>query len=313
MKRLLFFTLSFILLVSLFAQSADDDIFEVNNYKKKSAKKAILMSSIFPGAGQIYANPKSITGYIFPVIEVGLWVGFLHFNNKGKDMESDYEYYANKELIDAYHYTTEDGAEVTQNIYRYTRKRQTDSQQNLIDDYYSDNSFYEKHFRLDEEDTQHFYEDIGKYNKYLFGWYDWYNIYAMNEYGDNVLDLPGPENDISWNFDESTQRWLGNNPMNPSSTYYLANSNMYDLKKGIYSDMRAEYIIMRQETEDNYTKGNYMMFGILANHILAAVDAVRVTKKTNLAFLSKNNIKINLTPIFVHNHLSAGLAFEKRF
>ncbi|MCD4817695.1 MAG: hypothetical protein K8S23_03260 [Candidatus Cloacimonetes bacterium] len=309
MKRLLLFTLSFILLVSLFAQSANSDIFEVNTHHKKSAKKAMVMSSIFPGAGQIYANPKSITGYIFPAIEIGLWVGFLHFNNKGKDKESDYEYYANGELINAYHYTNEDGEYIYKEVYRYDRERQTTIQEDLI--HHANNPFYTNHFRLDAENTQHFYEDIGKYNKYIFGWYDWYNIYGMNELGEDVL--PSSGDNTHWNWDSNTNMWLGNEPTNPTSTYYTSNADVYDANNGVTSIMRAEYISMRQNTEDDYTKSDYMMFGILANHILAAIDAVRVTKKTNLASLSKNNIKINLAPVFVQNRLSAGLTFEKRF
>jgi hypothetical protein len=334
MKRLLFLTLSFILLVSVFAQNTDDEIFEVNTHTKKSAKMAMAMSSIFPGAGQFYANPKTITAYIFPVIEIGLWAGLLHFNSKGKDMESNYEKFANGEEIDAYHYTNEDNQVVTKKVYRYDRERQAQVQANLI--FKANNMFYDNHFRLDGVDmqvernndgsilsidysitidnTQHFYEDIGKYNKYLFGWYDWYNIYAMDELGADVLPgaiLPPPDNQTHWIWDSN--KWIGNEPRNTSSPYYTANPNTYEAKNGIYSDMRDEYIQMRSEAEDYYQKSDIMMFGLLTNHILAAIDAVRVTKKTNLSYLSKNEIKIKLSPVFVHNQLAAGFTVEKRF
>ena len=50
----------------------------------------------------------------------------------------------------------------------------------------NNSSFYDEHFRLDDTNTQHFYEDIGKYPRYVFGWTDWFQIYSKNNNGEIV-------------------------------------------------------------------------------------------------------------------------------
>ena len=50
----------------------------------------------------------------------------------------------------------------------YSRDRQHRVEQDLINHPTAAHSIYVAgHFRLDDDNTQHFYEDIGKYNKYI--------------------------------------------------------------------------------------------------------------------------------------------------
>jgi|GEM_PF-6426480 len=117
---------------------------------------------------------------------------------------------------------------------------------NRIDQYWTEDFFLsdpgnlyfdEDHFMLDDDNSQHFYEDIGKYDKYLFGWYDWHNIYAtMNNSPDEANTNP------IWNFDNGN--WIGNDPINVSSEYYINNQSEYDAHNGKYSIFRAEYITL---------------------------------------------------------------------
>jgi hypothetical protein len=98
MKKLLVILVVTALMLPLVAQDNEDeeiinDIIEVK-YEPKSAAKAMIMSSIFPGTGQAYANYKSITTYIFPLIEIGLWYGMYHFQQEGEDKEASYQDYA---------------------------------------------------------------------------------------------------------------------------------------------------------------------------------------------------------------------------
>ena len=307
------------LCVPLIAQdSNDDDIFDVK-FEQKSAKKAMLLSTLFPGAGQFYANPKSITTYLFPILEIGLWTGYFYYQNEGKKIEDDYEEYANKEIIGTYAedvnfiYTDHNGNQIQIDIeagdpiYRYDRRRQFFVQEDLIEN--SANSFYDNHFRLDETNTQHFYEDIGKYNKYIFGWADWFDVYATNNDGEwsAPSDDSGPEGTY-WIWDSN--KWVGNVQQNDNSEYY---NSTYDTYGGVYSDMRDIYIGMRQDAEDNYEKADLMTFGIVINHIGSAFDALRVVRKKNMDYLSQHNIDVNVTPMFVENHLVPGLFIQKRF
>ena len=102
-----------LLLISLagiaVAQELSNDVIDVK-YEKKSTKMAMALSAIFPGAGQAYANPKSITTYIFPLLEAGLWYGYFHYNKQGDDATKDYNkhflnialaYGGQYELVDA--------------------------------------------------------------------------------------------------------------------------------------------------------------------------------------------------------------------
>ncbi len=285
MKKISILTLVLLIFSAAIAQELDNDIIQIN-YEKKSPAKAMLLSSLFPGAGQFYANRRSVTTYISPLIEIGLIVGYIMSYNEGLDSESDYEKFADS---------------------HYDRIKQYFAQNDLIEDQMNNSSFYDEHFRLDDTNTQHFYEDIGKYNKYIFGWDDWFDIYAMDDLGNQI----SPD----WVWEESNDGknlWNGNNITNPESIYNT-NSNYSD-PYTIYSENRAEYIEMRKDTEDLYDRSELFSFGLVANHILAAIDAVRLTKIHNREYLSNTSqLEIKLTPIFVNNNLSPALMLTKRF
>jgi len=298
MKKISMLTLVLLIFSTAIAQELDNDIIQIN-YEKKSPAKAMLLSSLFPGAGQFYANRRSVTTYISPLIEIGLIVGYIMSYNEGLDAESDYEKFADS---------------------HYDRTKQYFAQHDLIIDPMNNSNFYNEHFRLDgidlddegnlidiwDNNTQHFYEDIGKYNKYVFGWDDWFDIYATDEDGSTI----SPD----WVWEESNDGknlWIGNNVTNPTSSFY--NSNYSD-PYTVYSENRAEYIEMRKDTEDLYNRSELFSFGLVANHILAAIDAVRLTKLHNREYLSNTSqLEIKLTPIFVNNNLSPALILTKRF
>ncbi len=309
----------------MFAQTKDN--FIKTEYKQKSAAKAMMMSAIFPGAGQFYSNKMSITAYIFPVIEAGMWYGYLKYRKKGKDIEKDYEYYATDEVIG--HYDSDSPAilGVAANegdyyhegdpIYRYERWRQYVAQENFKTN--AQNPFYDNHFRLDgigddgqltENNSQHFYEDIAKYDKYLFGWFDWFTIYG--EYQEDWTDY-----NFHWIFQEDVtgegNKWYGNTAYNDTISYYLQDQANYDAKNGMYSTMRAKYIVMRQDAEDNFKKSRLFSYGIIFNHIFSVIDAVRVTKQTNIKYLSENKVKLGISPVLTENGITPYISISKRF
>ena len=105
--------------------------------------------------------------------------------------------------------------------------------------------------------------------------------------------------------------WIGNDATNPDSEYYDSN---YSDPYTIYSGFRADYIQMRRDAEDSYDKAEYFSFGLVANHILAAIDAVRLTRIHNREYLSNTSkVEINFAPIFVNNSFSPALMITKRF
>ncbi len=318
LRKIIFLFVLTCIFISVSAQEIRNDIIQVN-YDKKSVSKAMILSSLFPGAGQFYADRRSITTYIFPLIEIGLWMGYFHYYNQGLDKEDEYEKWANQEVIGEYTggdcpyvnpETNQPYYEDGDPIYRYGRERHNFA----VDDFLieNNNSSYDNHFRLDDTNTQHFYEDIGKYNKHIFGWYDWFNIYATDENGNWT-------NDIDWDFDYDAnglvEKWVGmENPANPTDSLYIENQSRYEGKNGLYSGMRAEYIEMRNEARDYYESAEIISFGLVFNHILSAIDAVRLTRRYNLEYITTTSkLQIHLAPVVVSNELSPALFLTKRF
>lgn len=294
-----------LLWVNLSAEELINDLFQVEQ-SQKSARKAMLFSAIVPGAGQFYANPASITAYFFPLVEAGLWFGYFYYRSEGDDITKQYKQFAD---------------------YNYDRQDQNMAQKSLIDDHLSDNNFYAPddydasntddygyggHFRLDTENTQHFYEDIGKYNKYLFGWNDWVEIYATVIQEPNSRFWTGPD----WILEENEYgqwRWVGSDVMNEDSEYYIENSDLYDAERGTYSVLRAEYIEMRKDAEVNYENKRMCTYGLLFNHLLAAIDAVRVTRSYNIDHLSYNHWGIGISPTYAEGTINPSLMLTYKF
>ena len=318
LRKIIFLFVLTGIFISVSAQEIRNDIIQVK-YDKKSVSKAMILSSLFPGAGQFYANRRSITTYIFPIIEIGLWVGYFHYYNQGLDKENEYEKWANQEPINDIGYlgdcpyinpdTNQPYYQDEDPIYRFGRERHDFS----VDDFLIENNnpSYDNHFRLDDSNTQHFYEDIGKYNKYIFGWYDWFDIYATDENGNWT-------NDINWDFEDNAngfEDWVGmGDTSNPESIYYVGNEELYEVDDGLYSGMRAEYIAMRKEARDDYQSAEIISFGLVFNHILSAIDAVRLTRKYNLEYITNTSkLQIHLAPVMVSNELSPALFLTKRF
>lgn len=326
MIKKLIVTLILIGLVAMAFAQQNENIIKTK-YKQKSAAKAMMLSAIFPGAGQFYSNKKSITTYIFPVVEAGLWYGYLKYRKKGINIEKDYEHYATDEVIGHYDSDSPAIVGVAANegdyykegdpIYRYERWRQYVAQENLKQN--ANNPFYDSHFRLDginddgtidnNKNTQHFYEDIGKYDKYLFGWYDWFSIYG--DYRDDFTDY-----NFHWILQDDGEgnKWHGNNLPDSLSSYYLDDPTTYDAKNGIYSAMRDKYIQMRIDAEDQFRVSRTFSYGIIFNHIFAAIDAIRVTKQTNIKYLSRNNsFKVKFVPVLTETGVSPSIVMTKRF
>ena len=271
-------------------QDAGDDIIKVN-YRKKSAALAMLASAAVPGVGTIYADYTSWTGYVSLLIEGALWYGYAHYQNEGLNKESDYEDYADA------HYNDSNYIIAKNDMIAYSET-----------DIYDTN-----HFRLfdsGEEDAiaidslasyryhdQHYYEDIGKYNKYVFGWDDWYSKYGVNE-AEGYPEIP-------WVFDNDG-RWLGNKPTDGTGEEGQCDAP--------YSAHRTTYISMRQDAEDSYTRADYFTWGVLLNHIVAILDAYRVTRAYNVEYLSQApKFQFHIQPIVCNERMTPMLMLSRKF
>lgn len=147
----------------------EEDIFEdVYAFESKSIKKAFLYSFVLPGAGEFYSNSKIKAG-LFLGLEALFWTGYFGYHKRGSDKRDEYQVWADqywdrnryeKGLFDTYGDTV--------------LTLQKDSTYKLISLDGLD-SISITHWLSDSEDQQ-YYEMIGKYHQFRYGWED-YNSY----------------------------------------------------------------------------------------------------------------------------------------
>ncbi len=110
----------------------------------KSYKTALILSGIFPGAGEIYLGSYK-KGAAFGCVEVLCWALYITNNNKGDDIRTEFRAYADENWSES----------VWRNaLITYGKNEESLSHQ------------------LPDEKTQQYYEMIGKYDQFAIGWND---------------------------------------------------------------------------------------------------------------------------------------------
>ena len=104
----------------------------------------ILLSAALPGAGEIYAG-SWLKGAVLIGVEVALWVGYVHFSDKGQEWEDIFHTYANT------HWSEDQWRTWMNNHPEFTDTTHT----------------------LPDTKTQQYYEMIGKYDQFKGGWDDY--------------------------------------------------------------------------------------------------------------------------------------------
>lgn len=112
----------------------------------KSSKIAFAMSLILPGLGELYYGAEK-RGAAFLAVEVGTWITYAHWSNNGQSIERDFRSFADRHW-DESRFRDWDNDPLSAN---YVRAETLPSKQ---------------------EDIQQYYELIGKYNQFVFGWDD---------------------------------------------------------------------------------------------------------------------------------------------
>lgn len=308
MRKYLLLLLMSALSINVIAQPLIDDLELENsviqvNYKKKNTKLAVMMSAILPGAGSVYVNPSRWVGYIFPIIEGALIYGYMSYRQDATDQERAYEKYVNGEIITI----TDPSGNPIYTGTRYNREFQKMVQQYVSDvnseDIYDEgaNGFY----RLDATNSQHFYEDVGKYNKYIYGWADWYERYAYS--GEGSFDEGYVNPYINWDTDENDVGHI-------ISSYSLTNNNYSnDTYEGLNTPMRTEYIQMRRDAQEKYDSSNYFLYGMVLNRVVSAIDAGLAVKKYNKNYISQSNFQFNYAATTKNDRFTPMVFLTQRF
>jgi hypothetical protein len=200
--------------------------------KAKNPKLAFIMSAAVPGGGQVYAK-SYVKAAAFVGIEVAAWAMYLNFNKEGQRIEDRYHAYA------AEHWSEDE-------YWKWIAHHAglpydgTDNTREALRDWESSQFSHGLH----RDQDQQYYEMIGKYHQFSWGW---------DDFREN--------NDISMSDYEITQR--------------------YNEDKSTINDNRLKYETKRNDMNAAYKKATTATTLVFLNHILSAVDAAWTTAKYN--------------------------------
>lgn len=125
----------------------------------KSVRKAVLFSAVVPGSGEIYVG-SYIKGVAFLVIEAASLSGHFYYQNRGDDLEREFEFHADQNWFEDDYWDW---------MARISGISRTDMDGLRA---YEHENF--SHF-LPEMKNQQYYENIGKYDQFNIGWQDTQN------------------------------------------------------------------------------------------------------------------------------------------
>jgi hypothetical protein len=144
----------------------------VSSSRRKRTIISVLCSAILPGLGELYlyreTRDKGILARvpIFLAAEGYLWYGYAHNYSKGKDLKQDYMDYADEHWsLDRFleQHPCCAGIDSCEDWQEYN-------------DYCSEEGYYFFLYTPREVDEEEYYENIGKYEAFMFGWDDWVSI-----------------------------------------------------------------------------------------------------------------------------------------
>ncbi len=155
---------------------------DVYSFKRKSPTRAFLQSFLIPGWGQVYAKSSIWKPIMFVGLEAAGWAGYTSFRGKGNDKEDEYRAFADSHwdsvrYIDGLYHTfyRRDKPESIKNAWLDTT---TYVVLNANNGSLSHHAWYkEDGSRVDDDE---YYENIGKYNQFNFGWDDFPEIGSEN-------------------------------------------------------------------------------------------------------------------------------------
>jgi len=198
----------------------------------RSPTKGVLLSAALPGAGQFY-NGSKLKGVVFLLVEAAAVAGHFHFNNKGNDFRDDFQNLANSEWNETAYW---DWISHVSGV-----DRQNDA---ALREFESANF---SHF-LPQKKGQQYYENIGKYNQFVYGWTDFRN---------KVGDVE-----------------------NFSFGQYQSNSYNGTRLEDI-SPTRTEYMQIRTNSNDNLKRATALVTLTFLNHVVSALDGGLSAKRYN--------------------------------
>ncbi len=198
---------------------------EVSSNRQGSPAVPILMSMVIPGAGEVYMGYKR--GYFQMALDVAIWFGVAHYNNEGKNTRDEYLQFAeehwSEDQLSAAYWSSHANEEIA----------------GVGRDYFEVSDFQNGYMELPlwvsrEEDEREWFENLGKWDQFVFGWDD----FVRPE------ELSG----------------------------YVGGGALSDLRLPGIADNREAYRTMRKESNDNFTKRDRLVYLNIATRIFSMIQ-----------------------------------------
>ena len=253
---------------------------------QKSVRKAFFLSMLLPGLGEYYVGSKR--SILFLGIEAAAWYVYVTNTNKGNDLDTQF-----KEFADSHwHYddtTSSTGESLVYNYFNWFKaqlKKNNFTYDISSTDYAVIDSLTELMIgksgishSIPSSKTQQYYEMIGKYPQFVYGWED---IVANNA---ALRDSTGQANG---NYDESVQN--------------------------VISLYRTKYMSMRKESNDKLKLGQKGIDLMIFNRVVSAIDAARLAYHHNKKIDSElSMVRMSIVQKKINNHKVPMLMFTKKF
>lgn len=260
--------------------------------KPKSTRKAFFLSFLLPGLGETYVGSKR--GILFMGIEAFSWWVYMSNTNEGNDLEADFQRFADTH----WHYTDEKdsgGADLEHNYWKWLQKRFQEANlpyeidpydHKLIDEQLektvlnSNSSIYGHSIHnMPSSKTQQYYEMIGKYPQFVYGWED---------IADTEINPTIRRDDGTLKFDVAIEN--------------------------IKSPMRSKYEDMRDDSNKKLKAGQRGIHYMLINRVISGIHAARLAYHHNKKLESElSGIDIYFTEKYVIDNRVPMLMLSKKF
>jgi len=266
-----------------------DDV-ETEKIKPKSTRKAFFLSLLLPGLGEAYVGSKRSIIF-FGIEALAIWTYFSN-TNKGNDLENDYERFADT----FWHYYDDKnskGETLNYNYWNWLKHEYSIPNDIGPGDYTKIDAYIEEKTKaggfssvhsLPSTKSQQYYEMIGKYDQFVYGWED---IESNNPYGESPA-LQNEDGTPNFNYDANT----GN----------------------IKSPMRKKYMGIRGDSNDKLKAGQRGIYIMLIDRVISAIDAGRLAYHYNKGLESDlSEVKIHVVEKQIIDHKVPMLMFTKKF
>jgi hypothetical protein len=276
---------------------------EVKAVAPKSTRKAFFLSLLLPGLGEYYVGSKR--GIAFLGVEAVAWWMYFHFTGKGNDLDSEFRAFADSHWrysagAGEYSYVEWLADKMTDNSvstedlpWKYEDLAKNSAYMDSITKILIDKTVMGISHALPSTRNQQYYEMIGKYPQFVYGWEDIAGYTTVDSQGNRVTHYPNTA--------------LVDSTGKPNGNYDEGIQN-------VKSPLRNRYEDIRYDSNQNLKMGQNGINLMIVNRIVSAIDASRLAYHHNKGLESElSMVRVNVVAREINDHKVPMLMFTKKF